>query len=476
MLRHLLSFFFFLFSLNTVSFAQAKADVIVNSYYDLETPYVDVYTFILQNTVAANPAEQKSVESLLVISNETEIVVAEKFLYELTKQDTSDIIDLKRFKLPNGNYTLRVELLDVIAGEILYDHTQSFNLKYQDDKFQQSDVYLSLFSPNGNDNFKKHGVCLEPVPFLLCKEQAQLSAYSELYQLPSISKEDVSVGMLLYEEGPALDRALVKKVYKRFSPEAYLPILLTMDISDVPSGSYELVIETATKDKTVISFKESSINIINSAGDLKLVNTYNKQFENSFVQALTEDELNYNLKAIYPRVSYRRTDILNRAIEDSDLKVKRYFLYRYWTEQSPDNSEELFKQYRTIVEAVDRTFYSNVGRGFETDRGYIFLRYGKPDDILSVEDEPTAPPYEIWRYNRLLETGQNNVKFLFYNPSLSTNDFALLHSTCRGERQNPRWELELYRDDPNSDGGGGVDVTRATDGFNRNARRFFEEF
>ncbi len=456
--------------------AQVHADVIVKSYYDLVTPYIDVYSFILQKDIKPSEDGVRTIESLLVISNETEKIVAEKFLFTLSKADTSNIIDLKRYQLVNGEYTIRVELLDVEAESILYDHSQSFSINYQENKFHQSDLYLSLFSPEGNSVFEKHGICLEPVPFKYCRKQEQISAYSELYNLPKITNEDISIGLLLYESGQGLDRALVKKIYKRFSPEDYLPVLFSMDISDVPTGSYHIVMEAATKDKTIISFKESDLNIYNPEGDAKRLSTYNKEFENSFVQNLSKEELNYNLKAIYPRVSYRRTDILNSVIQGSDLKTKRYFLYRYWTEQSKDNSEALFKQYRTIAEAVDRTFNSNVGKGFETDRGYIFLRYGKPSDILSIEDEPTAPPYEIWRYNRLEETGQNNVKFLFYNPSLSTNDYSLLHSTCRGEKQNPRWQLELYRDDPNSDGGAGVDARSATDGFNRNAGKYFEEF
>jgi len=476
MLRRLVFFLLLICSLSASVDAQVRADVIIKSYYDLQTPYIDVYTFIVRNALDTSAIKDKSVEALLVISDETEIIVAEKFLYTIAAQDTSDIIDLKQFKLPNGNYTLRVELLDVEASKILYDHTQSFTLNYKEEKFQQSDLYLSLFAPSGNDVFKKHGICLEPVPFDYCREQTKLSAYSELYNLPSLSKEDVSVGMLLYEAGDGLEKKLIKKIYKRFSPEPYLPLLLNMDISDVPTGSYQVVLETATKDKTAISLKEGSLNIYNPTGDLKRIDSYNKEFENSFVQALTKDELDYNLRALYPRVSYKRTDILNSVIHGTDLKVKRYFLYRYWTELSAEKSEALFNQYRTIADAVDKTYYSSVGRGFETDRGYIFLRYGRPDDILAVEDEPSAPPYEIWRYNRMPETGQNNVKFLFYNPSLSTNDFSLLHSTCRGERQNPRWELELYKDDLNSNGAGGPDVTRATDGFNRNARRFFDEF
>jgi len=470
------SILFLLFTIPGNVSAQVKADVIVKSYSDLQTPYIDVYTFILQNAIQADSIGQKSVESLLVISDENAIIVAEKFLFNLTAQDTSDVIDLKKYKLENGNYTLRIELLDLVAEQILYDHTESIVIQYTENKFKQSDLFLSLYSADGNALFEKHGVCLEPIPFDYCKDNNQLSAYSELYNLPSITEEDISVGLFLYEGGKGMERKLIKKIYKRFSSDAYLPILMHMDISDIPTGNYDIIMEAATKDKTIVSFKEDNVNIDNPKGDRKLLETYNKEFENSFVQKLSLDELNYNLRAIFPRVSYKRTDILNSVIQDKDIKRKRYFLFRFWTEQAPDNSEALFYQYKTIAEAVDRTFNSNVGRGFETDRGYIFLRYGKPSDILAIEDEPTAPPYEIWRYNRIEETGQNNVKFLFYNPSLASNDFSLLHSTCRGEKQNPRWELELYKDDPNANGGGGPDVRTATDGFNRNARRFFEEF
>ena len=71
------------------------------------------------------------------------------------------------------------------------------------------------------------------------------------------------------------------------------------------------------------------------------------------------------------------------------------------------------------------------------------MKYGQPNDIVTVEDEPHARPT---RYGSMMTSlhGQRNVKFLFYNPNLTPNDFVLLHSTARTERQNPRWEIELY--------------------------------
>jgi hypothetical protein len=66
------------------------------------------------------------------------------------------------------------------------------------------------------------------------------------------------------------------------------------------------------------------------------------------------------------------------------------------------------------------------------------------------------------------------VKFLFYNPSLGHNDYKLLHSTCRGELNNPAWEVELYSKSPNERIGNTIDARNVQDNFNRNARRYFE--
>ena len=92
-----------------------------------------------------------------------------------------------------------------------------------------------------------------------------------------------------------------------------------------------------------------------------------------------------------------------------------------------------------------------------------------------MPDEPSAPPYEIWIYNFLVETNQTGVKFLFYNEELAPNEFRLLHSTCRGELQNPRWEVELYKSDRLAPIGNVVDANTVQDGFNRNARRYFSD-
>ncbi|MCK6692904.1 MAG: GWxTD domain-containing protein [Thermoanaerobaculia bacterium] len=143
----------------------------------------------------------------------------------------------------------------------------------------------------------------------------------------------------------------------------------------------------------------------------------------------------------------------------------------------PNNPEMAYLKYMEVAGAADKQFFSGFRRGFETDRGRIFMRYGRPDDLVHVEDDPSAPPYEVWVYYNFPKTRQKNVKFLFYNPSLAGEDFILLHSNARGEINNPRWERDLYKRAAGEEYDGNYhDATTMKRNLGRNARAFFEDF
>jgi hypothetical protein len=71
------------------------------------------------------------------------------------------------------------------------------------------------------------------------------------------------------------------------------------------------------------------------------------------------------------------------------------------------------------------------------------LQYGEPNDVVTRVNEPGAFPYEIWQYYTLPD-GQSNVRFIFYEPTLVTNNYRLLHSNAIGELQEPRWKMLVY--------------------------------
>ncbi len=72
-----------------------------------------------------------------------------------------------------------------------------------------------------------------------------------------------------------------------------------------------------------------------------------------------------------------------------------------------------FMSYMKVARTVDETFSQVLGMVLKLTEAMIFLKYGNPNDVITVEDEPSAPPYEIWFYNTFPATHQTNVRFLF---------------------------------------------------------------
>jgi GWxTD domain-containing protein len=200
--------------------------------------------------------------------------------------------------------------------------------------------------------------------------------------------------------------------------------------------------------------------------------TVSNQPTDAFVNAIPDDSLDYFMRAMAPIVNSLDVDVMNLLLQKGSSKARRYFIYRYWTTTAGNGAAAAFESYMKVARVVDQNFRSGFGYGFETDRGHVFLKYGKPNDVIDVEDEPSAPPYEIWFYTTFPATHQSNVRFIFYNPSLAKNAYKLLHSTAIGEVKNELWEVELYRDATLETPAVGQKVMG--ENVHRNARRYFE--
>jgi GWxTD domain-containing protein len=124
--------------------------------------------------------------------------------------------------------------------------------------------------------------------------------------------------------------------------------------------------------------------------------------------------------------------------------MRKYFL-RFWTRRDPLTPEKAWVDYKAQVDKADKEFKTPIRKGYETDRGRVYLQYGQPNSADRVDHEPSSYPYEIWHYYNL--GSQSNAKFIFYNPSLVANDYELLHSTVIGEPYDPAWHYKLHKRD-----------------------------
>jgi GWxTD domain-containing protein len=434
--------FICLFLYGQLSFA-IDAKIAHASFQQENEPYIELYTHItgssLQFDETSDSLRQASVAVTVLIRQLDQIVLADKFnLLSPIAAEVPDLLDLKRYALQNGDYTATIFFRDNHAPADSTQVTTAFTIDYDQTAIELSDLeLLTSVAPLSKTAhpFNKQQYQLEPlVDAYYPGYTDKLLFYAELY-----APEQSGLLQLKYFLRKAqnyTDREL-KIAYQKRKAKPLRPLLLALDIKDVPTGEYELVLEVRDSNHVLQATKMTRIQ---------------REFELAipieyihFDDTLSAADLRYSLRAIFPIIPNDQVDTLNRVLKQEDLEKKRQFLVDFWRGKSPRYPDYSYFKYMEVAQAVDKLFKSGFRFGFETDRGYCYLRYGQPDDIINVKDEPSAPPYEIWSYYQFPPTNQNDVKFLFYNPNLAAGDYVLLHSTAIGERNNPNWEIDLYK-------------------------------
>ncbi len=173
----------------------------------------------------------------------------------------------------------------------------------------------------------------------------------------------------------------------------------------------------------------------------------------TFVAKYSLPQVRAILKMLLPGSDALGTENINNFLKKPDELYMRYYIYNFFLNINKDDPAYAWKEYSNKILEVNKLFTSHGTPGYETERGFIYLRYGKPTDIITVENESGTLPYEIWQYNTLTQTNRKevaNALFLFYRPQ-ATFDYKLLHSTVEGEIQNEAWRTYLY-----TGGGGGT--------------------
>lgn len=134
---------------------------------------------------------------------------------------------------------------------------------------------------------------------------------------------------------------------------------------------------------------------------------------------------------------------INGFLSKPDELYSKYFIYNFWEKRDSKNPEKAWMNYADKIREVNRNFSMGRTPGYMTDRGRIYIQYGKPNDRIIVNNENGSLPYEIWQYYANERNGLDGV-FLFYKPARSFSGYELLHSTFPDEKRNMNWRALLY--------------------------------
>lgn len=447
--------------------------------------YLELYLHVSGQTVeplALNDSTvQGAVDVLVLLEQGEQLVSYDKFrLNSPAGKRIVDFVDLKRYPLPAGVYELKVEISDANLPERLRRYRTTIDLSFPDAEIAQSDIQLlaNVEASEVEGPMVKSGLLMEPLPFnFYGRGMNVLTFYHEVYN----SDKAINTAFVLSYRVDKIENGTGNTMligHKRQDPSAVNPVVIRMDISDLPSGNYQLVVDVRDRERNLLSSRSIGFQRSNPLIDVVKFEEAMAQvrIEEEFVNDLSDEDVEYSLRAIGPLLPPNDVELVDILIRNDSVRAQRMYLYGFWLKESRTNTKQTYDAYMEVARAVDLMYDSGFRHGFETDRGYVYMKYGQPSDISRNENEPSAPPYEIWSYNEMSRTNQNNVRFIFYNPSLAADDFILLHSDVIGERQNPQWELELYRDSPTEHPNDFIGGEQVRDNIGRRARRLLSDY
>ncbi len=371
----------------------------------------------------------------------------EKLLFVIP--DTSSIMEgqlfLSRiqFRAKPGHYKLYVDLLATEHEEIQV----SREVRIPDYSGKRTCMFSDIILASNivatydkeDPNYKNGRSILPNTNQLYGVGSEQLFYYVEAYNTDcaALDSGEYAVHVYVTEAGSPTNIPDLKKKSKRSVRQTDI-LVGTFELNDLGSGTYFLRAAILNSMNEVVAEEHRKFYVYNPTVETPQPVT-DALDTNSFAK-MTEKEIEQELKYIQIIANQQESRRIRRV---QDLDGRRRMLMNFWNvrDPAPDVAGNEFRNqfYRLLAYANERYSLQRV-EGWETDRGRIILKYGRPSDIESNLYERGWKPYEIWKYNNLPGEGQS--EFIFADVD-GFGEFELIHSTVAGERKLPDWPQRI---------------------------------
>lgn len=440
----------------SLSWAQLRLDAYYNyGIYKLPNQeiYIENYLRILPNTyyiknLGNGERNGKVAVSISYFSGAKEVLSDQVILSTgtLGAKDTLSysLPTILRHHLAEGNYKVVITLEDLYSdGLNKLFHEDSVIVHFSKSKPQFG---FPLFAQEINEEkegspFNRNGLEIIPYEGMAWDNQEDfIKFYQEIYNTKSYVNDSIYL-LSYYLQDISTERILNEtEQTKVLKNDAYNAVLAYVPIKDVKPGFYYLSIDIKNIKNEVLSNSKMYVQLLGkepefSLNDIEAVGTEWLTYVNN------RDTLEEYIRSLAPLSNRSEINLANSILKSDNSEALKKFIVSYWYRKEGENREAAFKEHKFRVGFVNQYFSTPIRRGYQTDRGRVFLQYGSPDVRSERPNEPHSYPYEIWWYYKLKT--QVNRKFIFYTTESATNDYELLHSDAIGERRTPNWEYML---------------------------------
>ncbi|MCX6280686.1 MAG: GWxTD domain-containing protein [Bacteroidetes bacterium] len=421
-----------------------------------EGPYVETYLSIAGNSVKwIKQADGKyiaTVNVLMTFKDKNDIKAFKK--YELKSNEVTDtanlnfqFIDQQRFQLANGTYNFQIQLTDKNKTAPALPYNQTMIIDFPTDKPSMSGVEMiqSFSKAEKVTALSKSGYNLVPNIYNFYNGvDAKLGFYTELYGLDKAIAQGQMFLLSYYIE--CFENNLKLNEFAKSKKEAPKPVnvlLADINIKDLATGNYNLVVEARNSSNEVLLSKKVFFQRTNPNATYTLTQIASTDIQGTFAEKFKyADSLKEFISSTYPISTGYEKDFIMYQLKKADLQTLQKYFFSFWQQRSSSEPEKAWQAYNAQVNIAQANFATKIKKGYQTDRGRVYLQYGPPNAREGHYAEPNTYPYEIWQYYTL-NNSQRNKRFVFYSPDMVTADFILLHSDAIGEQYEPRWKVAL---------------------------------
>ena len=357
-------------------------------------------------------------------------------------------VDQQRFSLENGEYSMEITVKDLNNPEQKpFTVTQDVTIDFPADAPAMSDILLveSYSKATAPSKLTKSGYDIVPrIYSFYLNNSNKLTFYAELYNTDKVYPDGGQYLVNYYIQSYQSEVTMKEFNYvKRMDVSKANILLNTIDIKNLPTGNYYLVVEMHDRSNALLASNSVFFQRYNPGCEMNLDDLAATRIANTFAENIDNlDTLREYLRCLVPRCSESERDYIHNLVKTDDKTTMQQFLYNFWNTRAPFNPKDAWDEYYAQVKRVNASYSTRTKKGYTTDRGFMYLKYGTPDKICEEPFEPGAYPYEIWHYYEV--AGQRNKHLVFMSQDMVTNDYQLIHSDLIGEVNNPRWQTMIY--------------------------------
>ncbi|MFN3385989.1 MAG: GWxTD domain-containing protein [Candidatus Thermochlorobacter sp.] len=395
------------------------------SFPKARLPYDEIETNTFRTQLELNIAAyrgEKLMQKTAVRTSSTDSTVA---------REKGQLIVLARLTLPPENYRIVITLKSLGKKDFQAETARELEVKaFGMAQAAISDIRLGALayrSTAKSSMFYRNGYEIVPNPTALFGSGFDTAIlYAEFYNLNALPKDTK-----FFQRAFLTRNAQVLEHTERLLPcapsrETAL-FLERIHIANLASGGYEFHLQLVDSAMSPILAQSKKIFVFNP--HVKMHTPRVSAADESFVW-MTEKDAQEMRSQIVPLITPDEAKAYDTL---RTLAERQQFFQRFWGVRGGISAR---REFMNKVSEADKLYSTRFRRGYETDKGRIFLKYGRPTNVESVAGNQQSRPYEIWTYLNASE--QIEMMFVFVDRS-NVGNYELVHSTAPGEVQNVNW-------------------------------------